>query len=101
MQAQELLRLQEELRAVRESLEALQKKQSEEFLKDRLNVTKLDQVDRAIALLVAEQHQLLDQIRLLETHPEGEQWHTAPGAWWQAAHLVLGPGSILQQEDPF
>ena len=48
----------------------------------------LDHLERAIALLSAEEYQLLDQLRLLETPPKGEQWATAPDAWWQAAHHV-------------
>ena len=83
MQAEQLQRVQEELLAVRQSVEPLQKRQQKELLKDKPNETMLDRLERAIAPLAAEQQQLLEVWKLLETQPKGEQWGTAPDAWWQ------------------
>ena len=45
-----------------------------------MDVTKLDELNLAVALLVGVEWQLRDQMRLLETQPDGEQWATAPDA---------------------
>ena len=89
--------MQEELEAVRDSLDPLQKKQVEELMKDKYDGTLVDQLHEAIAPLAAAELELLDRRMMLETQPEGEQWGTAPDAWRQAAHLVLGP--FLRPED--
>ena len=99
MQAEQLQRVQEELLAIRQSLEPLQKLEREELAKDEPNYTKLDRLERAIAGLDAKELELLRERGRLETQPEGEQRGTAPDTWWQAAHLVLGRVSILRQED--
>ena len=81
MQAERLQRVQEELLAVRQSLQPLQKRQQKELLKDKPDQAVLKDLKEAIAPLVAELQQLLDERKMLETQPEGEQWGTAPDAW--------------------
>ena len=81
MQAERLQRVQEELLAVGQSLQPLQKRQLMELLKDKPNKAMLDRLKRAIAPLAAEQQQLLDERMMLETQPRGEQWGTATDAW--------------------
>ena len=90
MQAERLQRVQDELLAVRQSLEPLQKLQQMELTKDEPNYTKLDRLEEAIAPLADQQQDLLGERKMLETPPqaEGEQLGTAPDAGWQAAHLV-------------
>ena len=81
MQAEQLQRVQEELLAVRQSLQPLQKRQQTELLKDKPNKAMLKELKEAIAPLAAEQQQLLDERIMLETQPKGEHWGTAPNAW--------------------
>ena len=94
MQVERLQRVQEELLAARQRVEPLQKRQQTELLKDKADKAVLKDLEEAIAPPVAEQQQLLDERKLLETQPQGEQWGTAPDAW-----LVLGPSGILGPED--
>ena len=81
MQAEQLQRVQEELLAVRQRVEPLQKRQQKELLKDKPDQAVLKDLKEAIAPLVAELQQLLDERIMLETQPKGEQWGTAPDAW--------------------
>ena len=73
--------MQEELLAVRQRVEPLQKKQQKELLKDKPKMAVLEELNKAIAPLVAEQQQLLKERGMLGTQPGGEQWGTAPDAW--------------------
>ena len=73
MQAKQLQRVQKRLRAVRRSLQPLQKRQQEEVLKDEPDKTVLDQLKEDIAPLDAKELQLLRERERLETRPEGEQ----------------------------
>ena len=82
MQAERLQTVREELLAVRESLQPLQKKQREELLKDEPNETLLDRLESAIAPLAATEQKLLHERERLETWPEGEQCGPALDAWW-------------------
>ena len=103
MQAEQLQGLQKQLLAVRENREQLQNREKEELLKSGIEMARLDLLQTGIAALNTAEQQLLRSQERLEAHPQpgGEQWGTAPGAWWQAAHLVLGPSSILRPEEPF
>ena len=78
MQAERLQRVQEELLAVRQSLQPLQTRQQTELLKDKPNKAMLKELKEAIAPLAAEQQQLLNERIMLETQPQGEHWGTAP-----------------------
>ena len=81
MQAEQLQRIQEELLAIRQSLQPLQKRQQKELLKDRPNKTMLKDLKGAIAPLDAKELELLRQRRLLQTQAGGELWGMAPDAW--------------------
>ena len=81
MQAEQLQRVQEELLAIRQRVEPLQKRQQKELIKDKPDQAMLERLERAIAPLAAEQQQLLDERIMLEGQPKGEQWGTAPDAW--------------------
>ena len=81
MQAGRLQGINDELKSVRQELRRFQKQLRQELAKDAPNETILDRLERAIAQLVAEQQQLLDERKVLKTQPEGEQWGTAPDAW--------------------
>ena len=74
MQAERLQRLQKDLLAVLKELDPLQKQHREELRKDKSNDTKLDQLKEAIVPLAAEQQQLLDEQKMLESQPGVEQW---------------------------
>ena len=69
---------------VRQELRLFRKQLRQELAKDAPNETMLDRLERAIALLAAEQRQLREVRKLLETQPEGEQWGPGPNAWWQS-----------------
>ena len=80
MQAGRLQGINDELKSVRQELRRFPKQLRQELAKDAPNETILDRLERAIAQLVAEQQQLLDERKLLETQPEGEQWGRASDA---------------------
>ena len=99
MQAEELQRVKNRLRRIQDRLEELEEELEEELLKDIPDQTKLKRLKEVMELRIAAEKRLLIEWDRLEPLPEGEQWGPAPDAWWQAAHLVLGPSSILLQED--
>ena len=73
MQAVRLQRVQEELLAVRQSLKPLQERQQKELLKHKSKKATLKELKEAIAPLSTSEQQLLDERKVLETQPEGEQ----------------------------
>ena len=81
MQAERLQGVQEELLAVRQRVEPLQKKQQKELLKGAPDESLLIHLKEAIAPLAAIEQKLLEERGMLGTQPQGEQWGTAPDAW--------------------
>ena len=94
MQAEQLQRVQEDLLAIRQSLEPLQKLEQKELIKDEPSYTKLARLESAMARLDKREQELLEERRVLGTQPEGEQWGTARDARPTLCGLfsILGPG---------
>ena len=91
--------MKDRLRRVQDRLEELEEEVEEGLLQVIPDQTKLDRLKEVMELrIAAEKRRLIERDRQ-EPQPEGEQWGPVPDAWWQAAHLVLGPSSILRQED--